>query len=81
MARIGFAYNQKPDDEEARTGDDEPRADEEPPSSSRILQTRNDSTSRVAGAFQPQHTSNRSSTDDEYAEWTGRFADVPGLER
>jgi len=32
MARIGFAYNQKPDDEEARTGDDEPRADEEPPS-------------------------------------------------
>jgi len=69
MARIGFAYNQKPDDEEARTGDDEPRADEEPPSSSRILQTRNDSTSRVAGAFQPQHTSNRSSTDDEFAEW------------
>lgn len=32
MARIGFAYNQKPDDEEARPGDDEPRADEEPPS-------------------------------------------------
>lgn len=69
MARIGFAYNQKPDDEEARTGDDEPRADEEPPSSPRNLRSRTDSISRVAGAIQPRNTSIRSSTDDEFAEW------------
>lgn len=69
MARIGFAYNQKPDDEEARTGDDEPRAEEEPPSSSRKRLSRNDSAPRVAGAIQPPVTSRRSSTDDEFAEW------------
>jgi D-alanine-D-alanine ligase len=69
MARIGFAYNQKPDDEEARTGDDEPRAEEEPPSSSRKLLSRNDSAPRVAGAIQPPVMSRRSSTDDEFAEW------------
>lgn len=69
MARIGFAYNQKPDDEEARTGDDEPRAEEEPPSSSRKRPSRNDSAPRVAGAIQPPVTSRRSSTDDEFAEW------------
>lgn len=69
MARIGFAYNQKPDDEEARTGDDEPRAEEEPPSSSRKRLSRNDSAPRVAGAIQPPVTSRRSSSDDEFAEW------------
>ena len=69
MARIGFAYNQKPDDEEARTGDDEPRADEEPPSSSRNLRSRNNSASRVAGAIQARCAFGRSSADDEFAEW------------
>src|SRR6185312_16330703 len=70
MTRIGFAYNQKPDDEEARTGDDEPRADEEPPSSSRNLRSRIDASSRVAGAIQPSpDTSPRNDTNDEFAEW------------
>ena len=70
MTRIGFAYNQKPDDEEARTGDDEPRADEEPPSSSRALRSRISVAPRIAGAIQASpDTSPRNDTDDEFAEW------------
>lgn len=70
MTRIGFAYNQKPDDEDARAGDDEPRADEEPPSSSWNLRSRIDASSRVAGVIQPSpDTSRLTDTDDEFAEW------------
>ncbi len=70
MARIGFAYNQKPDDEEARTGEDEPRADEEPPSSSRHLRSRIDVSSPLASVIHPSpDTSSRNHTDDEFAEW------------
>lgn len=69
MARIGFAYNQKPDDEEARASDEEPRADEEPPSSSRNLRSRNHPASRVAGVIQPRNRFARTIADDEFAEW------------
>lgn len=70
MARIGFAYNQKPDDEEARTGEDEPRADEEPPSSSRHLRSRIDASSPLASVIHPSpDTSSRNHSDDEFAEW------------
>ena len=70
MARIGFAYNQKPDDVEARTSDDEPRAEEEPPSPSWTLRSRIHTGRRVAGAIPPSHhTSDQNCGDDEFAEW------------
>ena len=70
MALIGFAYNQKPDDTDARASDDEPRSEDEPPSLSRHRRSRVDRSAQVAGAIQSSlEAHDRNATDDEFAEW------------
>ena len=64
MTRIGFAYNQKPEQAAALTNDESetPRSEEDPPSTGR------DDASRILQA--PTSTAGvASSSDDLYAEW------------
>jgi D-alanine-D-alanine ligase len=65
MTRIGFAYNQKPEDTAAlATQDSEaPRPEEDPPSTGR------DDASRITEAPTAAAASAASSADDRYAEW------------
>jgi D-alanine-D-alanine ligase len=65
MTRIGFAYNQKPEDVAALTSDESEatRSDEEPPSTGR------DDASRLAQAPTAAAASVASSSSDLYAEW------------
>jgi D-alanine-D-alanine ligase len=66
MTRIGFAYNQKPEQTAALACEESetPRSDEEPPSTDR------DDASRISKApTAPTVVSAASSSDDLYAEW------------
>src|SRR5436305_2805529 len=65
MTRIGFAYNQKPEDAAALATDQSEvtRSEEEPPSTVR------DDASRIAKAPTAAAASVASSSDDLYAEW------------
>ena len=66
MTRIGFAYNQKPEQETPLPGGEleGPRPDEEPPSSA----TRPERV-RAAGSLAAQAVASSAPTSDEYAEW------------
>src|SRR5438309_3742259 len=65
MTRIGFAYNQKPEDAAALATEQSEvtRSEEEPPSTVR------DDASRIAKAPTAAAASVASSSDDLYAEW------------
>ena len=79
MTRIGFAYNQKPDQEAPRDGGDVegPRPDEEPPSSAPALSPRDAAPSASASHGAPDRASRSASataalpsdSTDEFAEW------------
>lgn len=70
MTRIGFAYNQKPEQEATRPEDEEPRPEEEPPSSRRDQRSRKNTAARIAGAIEPPvSTVAATADDDEFAEW------------
>ncbi len=79
MTRIGFAYNQKPDQETPRDGGDveAPRPDEEPPSSAASLSPRAATSSAADSHGTPDGASHSagtavalpSDTSDEFAEW------------
>jgi len=65
MTRIGFAYNQKPEQSAALTEDESetPRSEEDPPSTGR------DDASRILQAPTANAGVASSSDDDLYAEW------------
>jgi D-alanine-D-alanine ligase len=64
MTRIGFAYNQKPELDDAAQSDERgARPDEEPPSTHRDLTSRDSAVATTALTSAP---------DDEYAEWDTR---------
>ena len=79
MTRIGFAYNQKPDQEAPRDGGDVegPRPDEEPPSSAPALSPRDAAPSASDSHGAPDRASRSASataalpsdSTDEFAEW------------
>lgn len=71
MTRIGFAFNQKPDQAPLRLEDETPRADDEPPSSRRDIASRHAAppTPEAAIASASATTPSAPSTDDEFAEW------------
>ncbi len=78
MTRIGFAFNQKPDDNALSTDDaaDTPRPDEEPPSRHRDSTSRSTPSASTAGAtavstfVEPSAPSATSAViADEFAEW------------
>jgi hypothetical protein len=84
MTRIGFAYNQKPDDEGAPHGGadaDAPRADEEPPSTRRDALSRSPAPPHSPGTLGADGAAPSATLavarsahptdlpDDEFAEW------------
>ena len=81
MTRIGFAYNQKPDEGAPLGGDadaDATRADDEPPSTRRDASSRTQTPPALQGAFgddslfAPHHPATQGAPplpDDEFAEW------------
>ncbi|HKO16954.1 MAG TPA: hypothetical protein VJU87_11995 [Gemmatimonadaceae bacterium] len=72
MTRIGFAYNQKPEEAGARAVEeaDAPRPEDEPPSTRRDMPSRNPSApARTAGVSEAAARIANDSTADTFAEW------------
>ncbi|HEX7941455.1 MAG TPA: hypothetical protein VF488_06595 [Gemmatimonadaceae bacterium] len=71
MTRIGFAYNQKPEQPALRLEDDTPRAEDEPPSSRRDTQSRHTAPPAPEGATDASLVAGESAPaeNDEFAEW------------
>ncbi|HEX6536010.1 MAG TPA: hypothetical protein VF041_15545 [Gemmatimonadaceae bacterium] len=71
MTRIGFAFNQKPDQVPLRLENETPRADDEPPSSRRDITSRHAAPPAPEAAIASTAVTGPSEppTDDEFAEW------------
>src|SRR5215207_2623716 len=72
MTRIGFAYNQKPDEGAPHAGADAdaPRADEEPPSTRRDALSRSPTPPHSPGTLGVARSAHPTDLpDDEFAEW------------